>query len=64
MRFEAQLPNETWQSDVTFWGLADGTKVEILNFVDDFSRVCIASKAFAVTSAPDVVATLYEAGGT
>ncbi len=62
IRFEAQLPNETWQADVTFWELADGTKVEILDVIDDFSRVCVASKAFAVTTSPDVVQTLYEAG--
>jgi transposase InsO family protein len=61
--FEAQLPNEMWQSDVTMWALKDGTQVEVLNFLDDFSRVCVASKVLAVTSAPDVVATLYEAGG-
>jgi transposase InsO family protein len=60
--FEASLPNEMWQSDVTFFELKDGTKVEICNFLDDFSRVCVASKVFAVTTAPDVVATLYEAG--
>jgi transposase InsO family protein len=62
IRFEASLPNETWQSDVTVVELGDGSKVEILNFLDDFSRVCVASKVVAVTSAPDVVATLYEAG--
>jgi transposase InsO family protein len=62
VRFEASLPNEMWQSDVTFVELADGTKAEILNFIDDFSRVCVASKVCSVTSAPDVVATLYEAG--
>jgi transposase len=62
IRFEASLPNETWQSDVTMWALKDGTQVEILNFLDDFSRVCVAAKALAVTSAPDVVQTLYEAG--
>jgi transposase InsO family protein len=60
--FEAHLPNEMWQSDVTFFELKDATKVEIVNFLDDFSRVCVAAKVVAVTSAPDVVATLYEAG--
>jgi transposase InsO family protein len=64
VRFEAALPNEMWQSDVTFFELKDGTKVEITNFLDDFSRVCVASKVHAVTSAPDVVATLYQAGAT
>ena len=62
-RFEASLPNEMWQSDVTFVVLNDGTKAEILNFIDDFSRVCVASKVVATTTSPDVVATLYEAGG-
>ena len=62
IRFEAALPNETWQADVTFWSLTDGTKVEILDFLDDFSRVCVASKVVATTNSPDVVAALYEAG--
>jgi transposase InsO family protein len=62
IRFEAALPNETWQADVTFFELADGSKVEILNYLDDFSRVCVASKVLDVTTSPDVVATLYEAG--
>jgi len=62
--FEAQLPNEMWQSDVTFFELKDGSKVEIINFLDDFSRVCVGSKVVEVTSAPDVVAALYEAGAT
>jgi transposase InsO family protein len=64
IRFEAKLPNETWQADVTFWELADGAKVEILNVIDDFSRVCVACKVLTTTTSPDVVATLYEAGGT
>ncbi|ADX71796.1 hypothetical protein Asphe3_05860 [Pseudarthrobacter phenanthrenivorans Sphe3] len=32
-RFEAHQPNETWQSDFTHWALADGTDIEILNFL-------------------------------
>ncbi|MGH2778675.1 MAG: DDE-type integrase/transposase/recombinase [Actinomycetota bacterium] len=62
VRFEASLPNEMWQSDVTMFSLKDGTVLEICNFLDDFSRVCVASKVHGVTTAPDVVATLYEAG--
>ena len=62
IRFEAKLPNQMWQSDVTMWALKDGGKVEILNFLDDFSRLCVASRVLQVTSAPDVVETLYEAG--
>ncbi len=62
IRFEACLPNQCWQSDVTLWELKDGSKVEILNFLDDFSRVCVASKVIKTTSSPDVVQTLYDAG--
>lgn len=55
VRFEAALPNERWQSDVTHWRLADGTGIEILNFLDDHSRLIVASEAFAVVRAPDVL---------
>lgn len=55
MRFEAALPNERWQSDVTHWRLADGTDAEILNFLDDHSRLIVASEALSVVRAPDVL---------
>jgi len=41
--FCADQPNERWQADITHWRLADRTEVEILNILDDHSRVCIAS---------------------
>ena len=44
-RFCADQPNERWQADITHWRLADGSEVEILNILDDHSRVCIASTA-------------------
>jgi len=54
IRFQAELPNECWQSDMTHWALADGRAVEIVNFIDDHSRFCVASVALPVTSAVDV----------
>ena len=60
LRFESHLPNETWQGDMTHWELADGTGVEILDFVDDYSRMVIAAVVLPVTTAGDVVATFYE----
>ena len=39
------LPNECWQADITHWRLADGTDVEILNVIDDHSRLVVASRA-------------------
>jgi transposase InsO family protein len=59
VRFEADLPNELWQSDMTHWALADGTGVEIVNFLDDHSRLCLASVALPVTKAVDV-ATIFQ----
>jgi transposase InsO family protein len=61
-RFEASLPNECWQSDVTHWRLADEREVEICNVVDDYSRACVASRAFDVTTAPKVVEVFQQAG--
>jgi transposase InsO family protein len=61
IRFEAKLPNETWQLDATPWQLANGSPVEILNFLDDRSRVCVASTCFLSVKAPDVVEVFYSA---
>ena len=61
IRFESQLPNETWQSDITHWTLADGRDVEILDFIDDHSRLIVAAVVRPITKAPDVVATFHEA---
>ena len=38
LRFEAELPNETWQSDFTHIWLADGTDTETITWLDDHSR--------------------------
>lgn len=61
VRFEAALPNECWQADTTHWHLDHTTDVEILNIIDDHSRLVVASRAFTTTKAADVVATFYEA---
>jgi transposase len=61
IRFEADLPNETWQTDVTHWHLAGGEHVEILNMIDDHSRLFLASEAYPTVKAPDVVNTFQEA---
>jgi transposase InsO family protein len=49
-RFQAELPNECWQADTTHWALADGTDVEILNVIDDHSRLLVASRVFVTAS--------------
>ena len=60
-RFQAELPNELWQADTTHWSLADGTDVEVLNMLDDHSRLLVASVAFGATKGTDVVATFQAA---
>ena len=43
--FEADQPTECWQSDFTHWQLADGTGVEIINWLDEHSRYLLAAIA-------------------
>jgi transposase InsO family protein len=62
IRFEAAIPNELWQSDFTHWRLADGTEVEIIDWLDDHARFLLAVTAFGRVSGDDVVATFVAAG--
>jgi transposase InsO family protein len=61
IRFEAALPNELWQADTTHWRLADGSDVEILDVVDDHSRLLLAADAFRTVKGGDVVRTFLTA---
>jgi transposase InsO family protein len=63
-RFEAEFPNQCWQADMTHVEVADGVVYEVLNVIDDHSRICIASTVFGVTRASDVVRTLHRAAET
>ena len=54
-RFEADQPNERWQLDITHWQLASGASAEILNIIDDHSRLLTAAAARTSFKAPDVV---------
>ena len=56
-RFVSERANERWQIDATHWPLADDTEVEIINVIDDCTRVCVAS--LAVKSC--TTATAFEA---
>lgn len=53
-RFAAEQPNEMWAMDTTHWSLADGTGAEILNCLDDHSRLCLISTALPVFTGPDI----------
>jgi len=60
-RFQAELPNECWQADITHWPLAAGTDAEILNIIDDHSRLLVGATARTIFKAGDIVADLHAA---
>jgi transposase InsO family protein len=57
IRFEAAQPNETWQSDFTHWRLHDGTDIEILNWLDDHSRLLLSCTVHRPVTGKHVVDT-------
>ena len=62
IRFEADQPNETWQSDFTHYRLTDrdggpGVDVEILTWLDDCSRYLLSVTAHRRVTGPIVLAT-------
>ena len=61
LRFEADLPNECWQSDFTHWRLHNGTDAEILIWLDDHSRFIISATAHQPVTGHIVVTTFRNA---
>lgn len=59
-RFEAVQPNETWQSDFTHWRLKDGSDVEIINWLDDHSRLLLSCTVFKAITGKIVIDTFNE----
>jgi len=60
IRFAAELPNETWQSDFTHWRLADGSDTEILTWLDDHSRYALSVTVHQPVTGPSVVDTFLD----
>jgi transposase InsO family protein len=66
LRFEAEQPNETWQSDFTHYRLTrpdgrPGADAEIITWLDDHSRYALHVSVHARVSAQIVVATFRNA---
>ena len=55
IRFEADMPNERWQSDFTHYPLASGTDTEILTWLDDHSRYALSVTAHDRVTGPAVL---------
>jgi transposase InsO family protein len=67
IRFEAEQPNETWQSDFTHYRLTrtdgrPGADCEIITWLDDHSRYALHVSAHARVTGPIVLATFRQAG--
>lgn len=60
IRFEADLPNETWQTDMTHVTLANGGDAEVLSWLDDHSRYALAVTAHHRVSTSIVVDAFRE----
>jgi transposase InsO family protein len=63
LRFAAEQPNETWQSDFTHYRLADGRDVEVITWLDDHSRYALHTSAHHRITAPIVLATFRDTAG-
>jgi transposase InsO family protein len=61
LRFAAEQPNETWQSDFTHYRLATGQDVEIITWLDDHSRMALHLSAHHRVTGPIVLATFRSA---
>ena len=57
IRFQAELPNECWQSDFTHWSLADRSDVEIISWIDDHARLALSCTPFQPVTVAAVLAT-------
>jgi transposase InsO family protein len=62
-RFEAAMPNQTWQSDFTHYRLADGSGVEIISWLDDCTRYALHVSAHVRVTTDIVKASFRKAAG-
>lgn len=64
LRFQADQPNETWQSDFTHWRLQDRSDTEIITFLDDCSRLALRVSAHQRISGAIVVDEFHKTAET
>jgi transposase InsO family protein len=61
IRFEADQPNQCWQSDFTHYRLATGIDMEVITWLDDHSRYALHVTAHPRVTGPIVLATFRQA---
>jgi transposase InsO family protein len=64
LRFEADQPNECWQSDFTHYRLTDHSDAEILTWLDDCSRYALSVTAHRRVTGPIVLTAFRKAATT
>ena len=64
IRFNADLPNETWQSDFTHIWLANGSDTETITWIDDHSRYALHVSCHRRVTGPVVVDTFNKSAQT
>src|SRR6478609_7789444 len=67
IRFQAAMPNQTWQSDFTHYPLTDTVAfpkgIEIITWLDDCTRYALHVSAHPAITTPIVVATFRKTAG-
>ena len=63
IRFAAEQPNETWQSDFTHYRLATGVDTEIITWLDDHARYALHVSAHSRITGRIVLGTFTETAG-
>jgi transposase InsO family protein len=67
IRFQAHMPNETWQSDFTHYPLSDTSTfpkgIEIISWLDDCTRYALPVSAHRAITTPIVTASFRKAAG-
>ena len=67
VRFQAAMPNETWQSDFTHYPLSNTTTfpkgIEIITWLDDCTRYALHVSAHRAITTPIVLKTFKETAG-
>jgi len=59
-RFKAVQPHETWESDFTHWRLKNCTDVEIINWLDDHSRLLLHCTVYKAITGKIVIDTFNQ----
>ena len=63
IRFQAAMPNQTWQSDFTHYRLTTGVDVEIITWLDDCTRYALHVSAHTRISTEIVTSTFRKTAG-